>query len=124
MALADITLNDGQGTPQAHTFTFVSSQNGKIVRSDLSRSPEIPLTMTHGHQTAVRKNVKTDSHLLRFDDAVLDADGVTAIVANIRIMADVPVSIYSDALADDFAAFIRNWASSANVRAWMRNSVG
>lgn len=124
MALADITLNDGQGTPVAHTFTFITSQNGKVVRSDLSRSPELPLTMTHGHQSTSKKGVTVDSHLLRFDNAVLDADGVTVHIPNMRVMSDVPVAIYSDGLADDFAAFLRNWATSANVRAWLRKSVG
>lgn len=124
MALADITLNDGQGTPVAHTFTYVASKDGRVVRSDLSRSPELPLTLTHGHMTAKKGGITVDSHLLRFDNAILDADGITARQVNIRLMADVPVSVYSDGLADDLAAFIRNWATSANVRAWLRKSVG
>lgn len=124
MALADIILNDGQGTPVAHTFQFVTQQNGRVVRSDLSRSPELPLTLTHGHLTAKKGGITVDSHLLRVDDTVLDADGITARQTNIRLMADVPTSVYSDGLADDLAAFIRNWATSANVRAWLRKSVG
>ena len=124
MALADIVLNDGQGTPVAHTFTFVAQASGRVIRSDLSRAPDVPLTLTHGHQTAKKGGANVDSHLLRFDITVLDADGVTPYQANIRLMSDVPVSIYSDSLADDFAAYVRNWATSANVRAWLRKSVG
>lgn len=124
MALANITLNDGQGTPVAHTFEFITSQNGKVVRSDLSRTPEVPLIMTHGHMTAAKKGVTVDSHLLRIDDAVLDSDGITVHTPNIRLMADVPRPVYSDGLADNFAAYIRNWATSANVRAWLRGSNG
>lgn len=124
MALNDIILADGQGTPVDHTFTFVSSVNNRILRSDLSATPETPLTMTHAHTENTRNGVRVRSHLFRIDATALDADGVTPHNANIRIMADVPNPILSDALADDLAAYIRNWATSANVRAWLRNSVG
>lgn len=124
MALSDITLNDGQGTPVAHVFTFVSTMNGRVIRADLAAPPEAPLQMTHAHSERKNGSTTVKSHLLRIDKTTLDSDGVTPYPANIRLMADVPAAIYSDALADDFAAYIRNWASSANVRAWMRGSVG
>lgn len=124
MALADITLNDGQGTPVAHTFTFISATNNRIVRSDLAAAPETPLTFTIAHSENVRNGVKVRSHLARFDRTVMDGDGVTPYAANFRLMGDVPNPILSDSLADDFAAFIRNWATNANVRAWLRGSVG
>lgn len=124
MALADIILNDGQGTPVAHTFTYVATTNGRVVRSDMSASPETPLTMTHAHQNVKRDGASYKSHLLRFDVTKLDADNVTAFANNIRLAADVADKVLSDALADDLAAYIRNWASSANVRAWLKGSVG
>lgn len=124
MALSDITLADGQASPVSHVFTFVSTANGRVIRSDLAASPETPLTLTHAHSERKAGTLKVASHLLRIDKVALDADNVTQIPANIRVMADVPSTIYSDALADDFAAFIRNWATSANVRAWLRGSVG
>lgn len=124
MALSDITLNDGQVSPVAHIFAFISSQGSRVIRAELTAPPEAPLTMTHAHSEKKVNGVVVKSHLLRIDKTVLDADGVTPYPSNIRLMADVPVNIYSDALADDLAAFIRNWATSANVRAWLRGSVG
>lgn len=124
MALADITLNDGQGTPVAHTFTYVGGTNGRVLRSDFAAAAEAPITMTHGHQTRAVKGTSLDSHLLRIDVTKLDSDGVTPYKANIRLVADLPKAILSDALCDDLAAYIRNWASSANVRAWAKGSVG
>lgn len=124
MALADIVINDGQGTPVAHTFTYVSSVNGKVVRSDFSAPVEEPLRFTHGHQSKTVSGKAVDSHLIRFDKTKLDSDGITPLMANIRLMCDVPRAVLSDALADDFAAYIRNWATSANVRAWLKGSVG
>lgn len=124
MALADITLADGQGTPVNHTFTFVSTANGRVIRSDLAAPPEAPLTLTHAHSEKKSGSVVVKSHLLRIDRVILDSDGITPYQTNIRLMADVPTAVYSDAAADDFAAFIRNWATSANVRAWLRGAVG
>lgn len=124
MALADITLNDGQGTPVAHTFAYVRGDGSRVIRSDFAANPETPLTLTLGHQDQKRGGVNGKSHLLRIDKGVLDADGVTVHLPNIRLMSDVPNPVLSDALADDFAAYIRNWATSANVRAWLRGSVG
>lgn len=124
MALADITINDGQTTPVAHTFTYIGTTNGRVLRSDFAAAAETPLHMTHGHTSRVAKGVALDSHLLRFDRTALDADGVTPHKANIRLASDVPRAIVSDGLADDFAAYIRNWATSANVRAWLKGSVG
>lgn len=124
MALADITLNDGQGTPVAHTFTYTGTVNGRVIRNDFSAPAEEPLQMTHAHQTSKRAGVEVKSHLIKFDKTKLDSDGTTPYVADIRIAGDCPAQIYSDALADDFAAYVRNWATSANVRAWFRGSVG
>lgn len=124
MALADIILADGQGTPVNHTFTFVQTMNGRVVRADLAAAPEAPLTLTHAHSEKKVGAQVTKSHLLRFDRVILDSDGITPYQTNIRLMADVPTAVYSDAMADDFAAFIRNWATSANVRAFLRGSVG
>lgn len=125
MALADITLADGQGTPVNHTFTYVRSDaNGRVVRSEMAAPAEEPLTLTHAHKDGKVSGKAIRSHLLRVDFTKLDSDGITPRLANIRLMADVDNAILSDALADDMAAYIRNWATSANVRTWLRGSVG
>lgn len=124
MALADITLADGQGTPVNHTFAYIGTVNGRVVRSELAASPEEPLTLTQGHSEGVKNGVRIRSHLMRIDRTKLDSDGITPHVMNIRLMADIPNPVLSDAIADDLAAYIRNWASSANVRAWLKGSVG
>lgn len=124
MALADITLNDGQGTPVAHTFTFVANQNGRTVRTDMAASPEEPLSMTHAHSERKVGGKITRSHLFRIDKVKLDSDGVTPLPVNIRLMADIPNAVLSDALAADLAAYIRNWATAQNVQAWVKGSVG
>lgn len=124
MALADITINDGQGTPVAHTFTYVSTANGRVIRSDFSAPAEAPLMIMHAHNESKRAGTTVKSHLFKVERTILDSDGITPHVANIRLMCDVPNPVLSDAVADDFAAFIRNWASSANIRAWLKGSVG
>lgn len=124
MALADITLADGQGSPVNHTFAFVAQNGPRVIRSELAAPMEEPilLTMSHGQRVAGGKTIK--NHLFRIDVTVLDADGVTPYTANIRLAADVPSPIFSDALAADLAAYIRNWATANNVSAWLKGSVG
>lgn len=124
MALADITLNDGQGTPVSHTFAYIATSNGRVVRSDMSAGAETPLLLTLAHSQVVRKGVQISSHLWRIDTTVLDADGITPYTGNIRVACDIPDKIRSDALADDFAAYVRNYFSSANMRLLFKNSVG
>lgn len=124
MALADITLADGQVSPENHTFVYISTNNNRVVRADFAAPAEEPLTLTLAHSDTKISGASGKSHLMRIDRTVLDGDGVNAYKSNIRLMADVPNAILSDDLADDLAAFIRNWATSSNVRAWMRGSVG
>lgn len=124
MALADITLADGQGSPVNHTFTYIGTENGRVVRSEMAAPAEEPITLVHAHSQRKVGGKVLRSHLLRVNVTVLDDDGVTPYTANIRLASDVPDPIMSDALADDLAAYIRNWASSANVRAWLKGSVG
>lgn len=124
MALADIALADGQSSPVTHTFAYTTTDNGKVVRRDLSRDPSLPLSLSLGHTKTKIKGVQCDSHLFRVDDAVLDADNVTSRYANIRVMIDCDPAIYSDGLADDLAAFVRNYFTGANTRLLMKGSVG
>lgn len=124
MALADLTINDGQGTPIAHVFTYIGTdQQGRILRKDFARSTDLPLTMVVGHKKSTAKGISVDSHLVRFDDARMDADGVTVRFGNCRIMIDCDPDIASDAIAADYAAFIRNFATEANIKLLMKGSV-
>lgn len=124
MAYADITLNDGASTPVAHVYTAINQKNGRVLRSDFAAAAETPWTLTMGHNEQTRAGSKVKSHLIRFDITVLDADGITPRTANARICADVPIAIQSDQLADHFAALVRNYATSANFRAFFKDSVG
>lgn len=125
MALADIVLNDGQGSPVAHTFAFIGTdKTGRVVRKDMSRSPDLPLTLTLGHQTQKSGGVAVDAHLVKLDDARMDADNVTVRSAGFTATVRCDPNIYSDALADDLAAWLRNYFTSANMRLLMKGSVG
>lgn len=126
MALADIVLNDGQGTPVAHTFAYITTdQNGRVIRKDMARTPDLPLLLTLAHNKVKRGAVLYDGHLFRIDDSLLDADNITVRGASVRVITECDPNIYSDTLvADNLAAFIRNYFSSANMRLLMRGSVG
>lgn len=123
MALNDITLADGQGTPVNHTFTYVSNVGNRVVRSDLNQTAETPLTLSVAHSSSKKNGVQVDSHLARVDLTILDSDGVTPFGVNIRVMADIPAKVASNALADDLAAYIRNFLTSARARTWIKGGV-
>lgn len=124
MALADITLADGQGTPVNHTFTYTGTLNNRVIRSELTAPPETPRSLQIAHSSSTKSGITTKSHLMRIDLTVLDSDGVTPYTANIRIMADIPNQILSDALLADMAAYVRNWATAQTVKDWGKGSVG
>jgi len=125
MALADIVINDGQGSPVAHTFAYVSSDSaGRVIRKDMSRTPDLPLTLTIGHQKSKVAGVSVDSHLVKVDDSIMDSDGITVRRASIRVIIDCDPNIYTDGEADNLAAYMRNYFSSANCRLLMKGSVG
>lgn len=124
MALADITLNDGQGTPQAHTFTYTGTVNNRIIRSNLSAAPETPENLSLAHSKSVKGGVTSQSHLWRIDLTVLDSDGVTPYNTNIRVMADIPNPVLTDALLSNLGAYVRNAFTDIFVKAWGKGSVG
>lgn len=124
MALADITLNDGQGTPASHVFTYVSTQGNRVIRSDMSAPAEEPLMLTLAHQQTKIAGAVAKSHLVRFDKTVIDEDTGVAYKANVRIVMDIPNAILSDALIDDFSAYARNYFTEAVARLIARDSVG
>lgn len=124
MALADIVLTDSQATPEDHTFTFIAMDAaGRVVRRDLSRTPDLPLTLTIGHKSQKIGGVLVDSHLWRLDDAILDADGVTVRRCNVRVMSDIDPQVYSDARMEDYAAMMVDAFTEAFMKAWARGSV-
>lgn len=123
MALADITINDGQSTPAAHVFAYIGTENGRVVRADLSAGLEQALKLTIGHRVTKSGGNPVDSHLWRIDKTILDADGITPYTPNIRISSDIPRRVYTDALADDLAAFVRNFATADNIRLLLKGSV-
>lgn len=124
MALADITLADGQSTPVNHVFSFLSAADGKVIRSDLAAPPEEPKILTIGHMVRKFGAYPGKGHLVRFDLSKLDADSVTVHTGNIRVMADIPDRILADAYAKDMAAFTRNILTEAFFLALVRGSSG
>lgn len=123
MGLADVVINDGQGTPVAHTFVYVTTENGRVIRKDMARTPDLPLIMEIGHNKVKRSGVVFDGHLWRINDSRMDADGVTVRNASIRVIVECDPQIYSDALSDDLMAWTRNMLTQANGRLLLRGSV-
>jgi hypothetical protein len=84
---------------------------------------EEPLILTVAHSDTKISGASAKSHLVRWDKTKLDADGVTGLKANIRLMLDVPNAVLTDALVEDLAAYLRNFATAENLKAIARGSV-
>lgn len=123
MALADITLADGQAVPVSHVFTYIQTSGNRVIRTDFTAPAEEPLILTMAHQDTKISGFPGKSHLWRMDKSKLDADGVTVHKANFRFMLDLPNAILADALLKDFAAFGRNALTEAFILAFGRGSV-
>lgn len=123
MALADITLADGQGTPVNHVFTYTGTVNNRVIRSELTANPETPITLTMAHSESKKGGVTTKSHMARIDFTILDGDGV-AYTPNIRIVTDIPNPVNSTALQDNLKALAKNFLANAVATGWFQGSVG
>lgn len=125
MALADIVVNDSQATPVSHTFTFYAyDKQGRVVRQDLSRTPDLPLILTIGHKKIKVDGVMVDAHLVDLTNSIMDADGTTVRKVRYRTIAEIDPAIYSDALSDDMITMLHNVLTEAFTRSWARGSVG
>lgn len=125
MALADIVVNDSQSTPVAHTYTFISyDKNGRVVRGDLSRTPDLPLTLTVGHKKIKKNGVLVDAHVVDLSNALIDADGITVRNITYRCTAEIDPAVYTDAISDDMITMLHNVMTEVFTRAWARGSAG
>jgi len=127
MALADITLADSKASPENHVFSYVGTQNNRVIRKNLSAPVDEPetLTLAHNERTANTKGVSQNinGHLARIDWVTLDADG-TARPQNIRAMADLDAAVYTQADFEDKVTMLRNLITDAFMVSLANGSVG
>lgn len=124
MALADITVNDAESTPVAHTFTYVGTQNGRVVRQELGAPTEEPQFLITAHDESKSGGVVKRGHLRRIDITQLDADGVTPHTASFYVRAVIPNPIMSEQLCKNGRAELFNSLAEADFVALCKGSVG
>lgn len=124
MALADITLVDSQATPQNHVHAYVATENNLVIRKNLSAPLDEPETLAIGSRDAKVNGEKVRSTLWKLTRGYLDADGVTTRFISCRVIWDVDPKIYTDARMEDVAAEVLSGLTEANVKAYVKGSVG
>lgn len=124
MALADITLVDSQVAPVSHVFSYVTTENGQVVRRNLAMPPDQPETLIMGHKPMKVGGVPVDSHLWRLNQSYLDADGVTVRRMSVRVIWEIDNQIYSDARIEDMAAMCLSGLTETFVKSFTKGSVG
>lgn len=124
MALADITLVDSQASPVSHVFSYVGTENGQVIRKNLTAAPDVPETLVIGHRKVKVAGVQVDSHLWKLTLTYLDADGITPRQMSARVIWDIDNQIYTDARVEDMAAMTLSALTEAFVKAVTKGSVG
>lgn len=124
MALADITLVDSQAAPQNHVMVYVVTENGQVVRKNLSAGLETPELYVLGSRDAKVGGVMVRSSLRKLTLGFLDADGVTTRYMSIREIVDVDPKIYTDARIEDLVTMFRSDGTEARMLLYTKGSVG
>lgn len=123
-AFTAITLNDGQSTPVAHSFTPVSLSNGVAVWNDRAKSVQLE----QPYITAKTTRGKTQAGLTRQtftlnvpNYSVLDGKLINVCGATIELRLP---STATQAQRDDLAAYVKNFAASPMFAAMAKNVEG
>lgn len=122
-AIATMTINDGQGTPVAHTFSPASQQGTRVTWAD--RSPTIPAgfrTISHEFKEPTGGRTVYSHNLAFVVPVVATVDGVdtvtgyesATVVLNCR-----PNSTLQN--RKDLMAYVANCLANANVKAAVEN---
>lgn len=94
---AQIQLSDL--SPQTVTYSPISIEQGKSIRSDFSRGVAFPRTLVVAHSATGKNHSLMDRHLFRLNDVKEDAssDSVSAQSASVYLVVEKPRRIVTDA---------------------------
>lgn len=105
-------------TPTTVTYSPVSLENGKSVRSDFSRGVAFPRTLTVAHSTTGKGHGLLDRHLFRLTDVQEDtaSESVSAQAGSVYLVVEKPRRIVTDAhISSMIEQIIDYFSVSANI---------
>jgi hypothetical protein len=83
----DITL---AGTSTSKTYSLISVQGSKAVRTDATATLGEPRTLTISHQQVTRSGVIVDRHLIRLDDVIPGVSPDPDVTPSVQLVIEAP----------------------------------
>jgi hypothetical protein len=123
MALsATLSINDGQATPVAHSFSATSVEALGTTRIDTGTTIVEPGLMVIKHSSSGKSPNQLDRHLVQFTTVRKDALGIPYTLTTNLTIAAPRQTVVTRAMINDHIAFVRNFLNvTANVDALLRN---
>lgn len=112
----DIALDDTNG-PTTFTYSQISLENSKSVRSDALRDLGTPRTLVISH-TAVGSGMKaTDRHLIRLNDTQEDtgSDEIATLTGSVYVVIEKPRRIIATADITSMIQQLIDFLDAANI---------
>lgn len=111
----DITLNDL--TPAAFTYSQISLEGGKSIRTDAARGLGEPRSLVISHQTSGSGLSAVDRHLVRLQDTQEDtgADSIAVLSGSAYIVIEKPRRIITDADITSMVEQLVDFLTPANL---------
>jgi hypothetical protein len=122
-AIAALVINDGQGSPVAHTFSPVSTNGSKAEWAD--RSPTIPSGFRQINHLVEAPNGSRTVHRMSFGYMVPVVATVNSVDTVVRYSSgQVILNIHPDSTLQerkDLLAYISNFLANATVKTSVEN---
>jgi len=107
--------------PANQTYSLISMNSGKSVRSNAARPVAEPCILTISHE-AIKKATKTHyRHLVRIDLTELDVDGVTSFGGYVYIVIGNDSLVITENNIQDLVVQMKNFLTTSNVTKLLHN---
>jgi hypothetical protein len=106
----DITL---AGTSTSKTYSLISVNGGKAIRTDATAPLGAPLSLVVSHQAVTQAGVVVDRHLVRFDDLIPGVSPAPDVTPSVQLVIAVPRETVTVAQVKDIIARLQSFLSTA-----------
>lgn len=119
MFATDITT---AGTSTSKTYSLVSIEGRKALRSDSTAPLGEPRLLTISHQPVTRPFGAADRHLIRFDETISGTAPAVDVVASVQLVIEVPRETATAAQITDLKDRLVSFLNTATYLTKILNS--
>lgn len=120
MAFAnDVVLVDGSSASQ--TYSLISMNAGKSIRSNPARPVSEPIVLTISHESLKKVQKTHYRHLIRLDLTELDTDNSTRFSGYVYVVIGQDDRVVTEAMMQDLVVQLIGFLSAGNITKLLRN---